>query len=97
MTYKTGSQRAGRNYHGRTTIGKFEENFTARTPVKIVVDHSLLLKQQEDPVLASSDELDNSMIPENLELLADLRSNVPILRMEFLETTFERVNIFKSK
>ena len=65
--------------------------------MKIVVNHSLLLRHQEDPVLASSDELDNSMIPENLELLADLRSNVPISRMEFFETTLERVNIFKTK
>ena len=37
------------------------------------------------------------MIPKDLELLADLWSNIPILRMEFLEAVFERVNIFETK
>ena len=87
---------------GETTIdeqllGSLKRIFQVAHCVKIVVNHSLLRRHQEDPVLASSDELDNSMIPENLELLAHLRSNVPIPRMDFFETTLERVNIFKTK
>lgn len=48
-----------------------------------------------EPVQAPADELEHAGVTEYLKLLAYLRSDVPICRVQRLKVIFARINIFQ--